>query len=384
MRIARADAIALGVILYVLVALSAIWAPHSFWTSDALFYRASVLEIQGTDEDEALREVWSGPLAEGFRATDSRRAPEDQALADPRWIPHSSEFFERRQFVPLLAAIADPIAGEDGLEAVSVLGFFAFGLLLYALLRTRFDPLPSGLAACLCLVWPPVWWAFMPLTESWGLALVTLGMLAAVRVLDGADRRWLWAWAGAVLVLGFTRDLTPVLVLGAAGAWVAVRTPAARTLTITGVLAALPAPLLGGAALREQLAYGFSGNRVPADDSWGFVLGEYFGRAGETLGAAAEGLVTSGPRFIEQWGPLWPWTLPLLAGLAVVVVVRSARSGDAFPSLLRGGLLGALAVMALNPVFNQFRYQLVLLPLAAAGLALLVDTARSRAAAPES
>ena len=364
------DLIAIALIVAGVVVLTAHWAPRSFWSPDALFYEANVLEFRGAAEDEALEEVWTGPLSAPFRADDAARAPGEQLLADGQWVPYTSEFFERRALVPLLAALIEPVAGENSLEVVSIVGVFAFALLLYALLRTRFDPLPSWIGVTACLAWPPLRWAFMPLTEGWGLALMTLSLLAAVLYMDRRAGRWLVVWAIAILLLGFTRDFTPVPVLGAVALVVFRRSPQSWKLAGTAVLASLPAPLLLGGALREQLAYGFSGRTIPDDASWGFVLGEYPGALEDAIRGAGEYLFQARPAFLEEAWPLWPFTLIVIAGLVVLLAARSSSRDDCFLPLLQGGVVGALISMALNPVFNHYRYQLVLLPMAGAGIAV--------------
>jgi hypothetical protein len=256
------------VIVYALFALTVHWAPRSFWSPDALFYQSKVLEFRGASEDEALDEVWSGPLAAAFRAADARRAPGFRALEDPRWIEYSADGFERRLVVPALAAAVSPLAGDESLELVSIVGVFAFALLLYALLRMRFGPLPSAVAVVCCLAWPPMRFAFQPLTESWGLTLVVLALMAGVLFVERGGR-WLWVWVAAILTLGFTRDLTPVPIVAAVTLLVVSPGPRQWKLAISGVIAALPGPLVGGAPLRQSLAYTFSGNRTPDDSSWG-------------------------------------------------------------------------------------------------------------------
>lgn len=376
----RADLAAVAAILALLVALTAFWAPRSFWWPDSFFYRANVLELRGTPERQALDEVWDGHLAAGFRAYDASRPGEQHLLADPRWIPYTSEFFERRIVAPALAAAIEPLAGEDGLEVVSIAGVFAFALLLFALLRGRFAALASAVAVCACLLWPPVRWGFMPLTEGAGLALLALALLAAARYLDHGRRRWLAAGALAVLVLGFTRDLTPVAVLAAVAVLVVHRTPRSLALTGATVAAALPAPLLLGAPLREQLAYGLGGRQVPDDASWGFVLSEYPGQAWTAIESGLDYLFAADPVLLEGAWPLLPFTLLILAGLVALLFARTETPRDHYLTLIRGGLAGAVVAMWLNPFFTHFRYQLVVLPMAAVGIAFAVERLTERLA----
>jgi hypothetical protein len=369
----RADVAALAAIVATTCILAAIWADETFWSPDALFYQQRVLEIRGASEAQAQDEVWGGPLAAGFRAGDARLPLAEQALADPRWIPYSSQFTERRVLVPLIAAAIYPLAGSDSLTWVAFAGCFAIGPLLYWLLRQRLSPLASGGACVLCLLWPPLRWAFMPLTESWGLALAILALVAAVRWMDGKPR-WLAVWIGSLLALSFTRDLTVVPVVAALILAVLWRERRSATLALTGVVAALPAPLAFGASLRETLAYAFSGNRVPGDSSWSFVGSHYLGSLGETLRDDFDYLGQSQPRFLEGHAVL---LLPLavIFAIALVFLLAARRGGrDPWLTVTRASLLGSVAYVLLLPSFSYYRYELALMPGAAAGLALWIST----------
>lgn len=380
----RGDVLALAAVLAVTTVLVVHWAPHSFWSPDALLYQTRVEQIRGASEEEAIAHVWEGPLAAGFRAGDAQRALEDQALADPDWIPYHYDLFGRRLLVPLFAALIDPIAGTDSLEVVAILGVFAFALLLYALVRQRFTPLACGIAVTVCLLWPPMRWAFMPLTESWALALICAALLAALFAVE-RGREWLWVWGAAVLALGFTRDLTPVA-LGAAGLlMLTLRNRRSVELGVIGLLAALVAPLIAGASLRGHASFGFSGSRIAEDSGWGYVIERYFSGVESAFSRNFEYLFDAEPRFLEEGLPLFPMTLPILAGVLMVLLVRSDRS-DVFLPLMRGAMLGGIAYLLLLPGFHALRYELVFLPVAAAGMAAGIDLLRwwARGAARES
>jgi hypothetical protein len=50
-----------------------------------------------------------------------------------------------------------------------------------------------------------------------------------------------------------------------------------------GLAASLPAPLLFGAPLRDQLAYVIDDFAIPKDTSWGYILSLYPGQAARTV-----------------------------------------------------------------------------------------------------
>jgi hypothetical protein len=252
-----------------------------------------------------------------------------------------------------------------------------------------------------------------------GLFSLPLCLLVAIRALD-RRRSWLWIplWAGSVLLLAFTRDAAAIVVAAAVLVALAQRTRRALAVAGTAILAALPAPLLFGAPLRETLAFTFSGNDVPKDASWSFVLHNYWPHVqamlrgdfriydakpismvllgavlllglGETdlratkarrlgiivavgLGTIAalptNSFVYGDPLFVHLTGgfTLNPGTVVLLA---IVPLFLPASSGDTFIRLMRAGATGALAYLFLLPQYTGFRLPLVLLPFAAVGLA---------------
>jgi hypothetical protein len=367
------DALALAAIVAVTALMAAVWGDETFWSPDALFYQQRVLEIRGDSAQEARDEVWNGPLAAGFRAGDSSLPQSAQALADPRWIPYSSQFYERRLLVPLTAAAIYPLAGDESLNWVAFIGCFAIGPLAFLLLRQRFSPLVSGLAVVPLILWPPMRWAFMPLTESWGIALACLCLLAAVLALD-RGRDWLPLWAGAVVALSFTRDMTVVPVAAAVAVAVIHRSEISYRLAGWGALAALAAPLVYGASLQNSLAYLFSGNRVPADSSWGFILDRYPDAVRSMIDQDIDYLGQSVPRFIEgHSGLLLPLAVLFAAGIGFLLAIPLQRRGDPFFTLARGALLGGVAYVLLAPSMTYWRLELALFPAVAVGLAIWFD-----------
>lgn len=373
--LSRGDILAVAGILAVTTTLAVHWVPRTVWTPDSLFYQARVVEIRGASQQQALSEVWNGPLAASLKAADQQRPPGDRVFSDPEWISYSAQLFERRLTVPLMAAAIYPIAGTDSLTVVSVVAFFVFAVLLYVLLHQRLSPLACGIAVSLCLAWPPTRWALLPLTDSWGLAFICLALLAALLAIERGGV-WYWVWGAAVLALAFTRDLTPVPIAAAGVLLLVSRDRRAALLGVIGLAAAVPALLLGGTPLREQLAYSYNDSRIPLDSSWSFVAHHYFSELVDGLRGTGDYLLSTDPRYLSVWLPLLPFTIPIVAGITVIVLARARDPGDAFLPLMRGALIGGLAYYLLLPHFHFLRYELVFLPVAAAGLAAGIDLVR--------
>jgi len=281
------------------------WADEVIWSPDALFYQTRVEQIRGASEQEALDKVWNGPLAAGFRADDSQWARADQALADPRWIRESYDLYARRWTVPALAAAVYPIFGIDSLMAMNIFGTLVFAVALYLLLRLRFDPLASFIGVAAVLAWPDLRWAFLPLSDAWGLAMLTITFLIGVKTLDGRSWSWLAAWVAAILILSVSRELTPIPVLGAAAVAIVYRWRQPAILALTGILATLPAQLLfqGGKSLNWGFAYASAatGSRpTRAGDSCSTITGA---RSKRGPGRAS---TTSSPRIPFTWNRRGP------------------------------------------------------------------------------
>jgi len=373
----RADIVALVLIVCAVAVLALKWADEVIWSPDALFYQARVEQIRGKSEEQALDKVWNGPLSAGFRADDSQRARQDQALADPRWIPESYKLYARRWTVPVLAAAVFPIFGIDSLEAVNILGVLVFAVALFLLLRLRFDPLASFVGVAAVLAWPDLRWAFLPLSDAWGLAMLTITFLIAIRALDRWSARWLVGWIVAILILSVTRELTPIPVLGAAAVALLYRWREPAILAVTGVLATLPAQFLfQGQSLNWGFAYAFSGNRIPSDTSWGFVFDHYWSALETGTRQSVDYLFAANPVYLESAWPLWPFTIPLFIGLIVMLAASSATPGDPYLPFMRGAFLGEVLILLIAPTFQDLRYQYPLLPMSAVGIALLVGLIR--------
>jgi len=199
-------------------------------------------------------------------------------------------------------------------------------------------------------------------------------------------RRWLPLWIAAVLTTTVTRDTTPVLLVAAIVVALSIRSRRAVALAGTGILAALPAPLIFGASLREQIAYTFNSNHIPQDSSWGFIISEYPQHVRDALQGTWSYLTSSDPSYLPGYGGvLIPLAIPLLIGIAIVLSVRFPPPRDPFPILIRGALLGGVAYLLVLPHFSLLRYELVLLPVAGVGIAVGVESLIERLrAAPRS
>ncbi|HME02341.1 MAG TPA: hypothetical protein VKG38_04850, partial [Solirubrobacteraceae bacterium] len=188
------------------------------WNTDALFYQAQTQELRGESRFEALHQVFTSSRADLVNAIERNTPPQLQRIDNPRWVEYSSRFYRRRWTVPLLAAAMTPLAGTSSLEYVSLIGLALIAPLIYVLLRIRFSPSISVVVAVFCELLPPLIALTHPNTDSWGLALLIVALIIALRVLAGG-RKWLPLWAIVILALSFTRDETIVAIT--AVAWLA-------------------------------------------------------------------------------------------------------------------------------------------------------------------
>jgi hypothetical protein len=379
LRDRRADVLALGLIVVAVAALSLKWADEVYWSPDGLFYQTRVEQIRGKSEADALHDVWNGPLAAAFRAEDSTRPPADQALADPDWISESYDLYARRWTAPVLAAAIYPIFGIDSLEAVSIVGVLVFAVALFFLLRLRFDAFSSLVGVAAVLAWPALRRAFLPLSDAWGLAMLTICFLIGIKALDRWSNAWLAAWAAGIFVLSLTRELTPIPVLGAATVAMLYRWREPAILAVTGVLATLPAHVLfHGKSLSWGFAYGYGGNRIPDDSSWGYVIDKYWSAFETGTRQSFEYLFSSNPAGLESAWPLWPLTIPLFIGLILIFAASSSTLGDPYLPFMRGAFAGAVLIVLIAPTFQALRYEFPLLPISAVGVALGLGLIRGR------
>lgn len=333
------------------------------WTPDGLFYQARVLELRGAGHDSAIRDVFQGPLALRARTID----PEH--VGDPAWVAYNEQFYERRQVLPLAGAALDPVAGERSLLYISLAGYVAAVVAVFLLLLLRFRlaiAFPVGIATALLPALTSH--SAYPLTDSWGLALETAALGAAVLTLD-RSARWLPAFAAAVLVLSFTRDSTWIPVLATFWCAYRFRTRSAVTLAATGIAASLPALLLFSVPLRELVAFNVFGHDPAPDASWSTIAANYPDALVEH--------VRGNLGFVRQGA--W-YTGAYLVGGVLLLFALTRRSREALTTLLKAAAVVALLYVVSIPAFSAFRVELVFVPMAAYGLAFAAERVLERRA----
>jgi hypothetical protein len=147
------------------------------------------------------------------------------------------------------------------------------------------------------------------------------------------------------------------------------------TLFATGLAAALPALLLYKAPVRDLLALLVNDSEPSSDTSWSFILRHYPG--------ALVDLVRANVGFLRRGE--WYTALYLVGGvlsLFMLVWRRPAVRTQATTLLSAAAVLGLLYVLA-APVFSAFRLELVFVPMAAYGLALVAELLAARVRASD-
>ena len=124
--------VAVALAAIALLAVSGSLSDPVRWTPDGLFYEARSLELRGVERDAALERVFEGPLGADLRVRDPERS------GDPDWVRYNAQFYERRVTVPAAAAALEPLGGERTILNISVAGYVAAVLALFALLLLRF------------------------------------------------------------------------------------------------------------------------------------------------------------------------------------------------------------------------------------------------------
>jgi hypothetical protein len=347
--------------------------------SDGLFYEVQAKELEGESDDEAMHDVFASEEARETAAIEDEPSGSYRVL-NPAWQRFSAQFYERRWLVPGLAIGVGAVTGEGvptALKTVSMLGYALIGAVLFLLLRRRFSVSVSILAALGCVLLPPMYrWSFGQFVDSWGVLIESLGLLALVVVSD-RGLRWLPLWIGAMLALSITRDAT--MILGLAAVWLAVmqvrdRASARRNAWIlgSGALAALPALLLGGAPVRENLAYILAGYNVPTDMSWSHILSGYPAQLWSTVHGNLTYPLEHGGAGLLLYGVV----AVSLAAIALVAL-RRAR-GDAFWLMAHGAILGCIVLLLVANNPQGYRLELVFVPVIAAGFALALNYGAAR------
>jgi len=380
------------------------WGAQPRWTFDGLFYEAQAREVTGTSAAVAREQVFFGPLG---------RSVPDIRVRDPRHINYAGPFYRRRWVVPALDTALKPLFGIRSLAIVSLLGYLFSGAFVYLLARRRYRAGVAFTAGLATLWFPPLrTWAGYPLTDTMGVATLALALCAAHWALNGRRSRLL-AWGASVLLVAMTRDAAAIVVF--AGVWLALFTRTRRSLALvaTGVVAALPVPVLFGTPLRQELAFTFSRNNVPSDDSWHYILAHYRAhldgliaefpfRTNLPLTALVLGLLAllvTRPSLtirldlirraavaacllvlvlVALHVPLHLRALPepLPAGILLVLALVPLflpSGGDDFVHVARGGAIGAVGYLLLLPDYTALRYPLVILPFAALGVARAIE-----------
>ena len=343
------------------------WGPPTQWDPDGLFYQAQKEETQGKSRATALHDVFDSELASQLKEAEADVPPRLRHVDNPRWVEYSSQFYRRRWAVPLGAAAINPIFGVQSLETLALIGYVATTMLLYLLLRLRFSSFISASVSLATLLLPPMRLiASSPAaTDSCGLALMIAGFICATLALD-RDRRWIAGWIPIVLLLSFTRDLTIVLVLAVACVALVQRTRTAVLLTVTGVLASIPAPLIAGAPLQANLAYVIDEYGVPANSSWSFISSHYPHQLWTVIHADF-----TYPLHFSFPLPMFMELLVILAG-AIALFVISARS-DHFIWMMRAALIGGALTILVSVNYTDWRLELAMLPAIAVGVAMLAE-----------
>ena len=340
--------------------------------SDGLFYEVEKLRIEGHTDAEATRLVFDGAIARQTAAIEDE--PSQPRVLDPAWVEYSKRFYRRRWLVPALAAAVDPIVGHvpgRGLRWASLLGYLFVAPVLFLLLRRRFSPWLSAGLAVACTLAPPVYkWSLGMRVDSWGLQLEALGLLSAVLVKD-LGRRWLALWILAIGALSITRDAETVLLPAVAWLLFIERRDREATHTNlallgTGIAAALPAFLIGGTPVRDNLAYVISGYNIPDHSTWSFVASGYLDQLWRTISTDATYPVDfSAPVAVVLYAGLG------LAIAALVALIARPSRGDPYFSLMKAAIPGCVLLLLLANNPQAYRLELVLVPIAAVGLAVL-------------
>ena len=130
----------------------------------------------------------------------------------------------------------------------------------------------------------------------------------------------------------------------------------------TGVVAALPALVFFTTPVRELLALAVNGSEPSTDTSWGFIARHYPG--------AVLDLVRSNVGFLRRGE--WYTALFLVGGvISLFFLAWRRRPNDQPTTLMTAAAAAGLGYVLAGPVFSAFRLELVFVPMAAYGLALV-------------
>jgi hypothetical protein len=362
---------ALVVFLVALAASLHAWVEPVEWKDpDSLYYQAKALSFRGEDERAALHEAFRSPIASQLLAGEReaiREHPDfDRQYTDPEWIDYTARFFDRRPFVPLLAAGIYPVFELRSVLTVSLVGYLLLALTLFAFLRRRFSPWLSVAVTSICILAPPIRdTSFVPMTDSWGLFLATFALLSAALVYERSER-WLIGWIGALVLLSVTRDDSVVPLIAVGCLLLHQRDRRSLLLVVSGVLSILPAILiLGNTSVKENFSYAFSGFNPPYEESWKFVLHYY----PENLRNLISMDASYGTHLGAATGVLWYLGLAI-ALFGVVLLAKRLWREDVFFRLAAYALPGAALYVLLFGRWSAMRQEIVFVPPLAVALAL--------------
>lgn len=336
------------------------------WLSDSRYYQAQVYEIQGDSQATALHRSFAVTLAHRRRLRPAATTASSEFVQHPlRWIQRAASFYRRRWLVPLLAAAIYPLAGQRALLDVSLLGYLLIGPLLYALLRRRFSSNVSVVAAAMTLLLPPLHiWAGYPLTDSWGVTVEILTVLAGLTALEQGGKHYV-GFAGAMLLLSLTHDGTIVIVVSLAVAAAVRRELRGFAMLATAVAASVPAPLLFGGSLRQELSAVTSGYHT-LTASWGYIARQY--------PHAVWRLLSQDVRWpgVMSYSLFWYCAGLFVVGSVIYLVTR-ASNRDTFFLLAKALIIGGAVSLLLVPNYTELRLELVFVPTVAVSFGLVLS-----------
>jgi hypothetical protein len=257
-----------------------------------------------------------------------------------------------------------PLAGDQALRVIDVVGFLLVAPILFLLCRRQFSMTASALAAVSVGILPMLRnVAVEPMTDTFGLALEASALLVGLVTYE-RGLRWLPLWVATIAVLAFTRDAAVIPIVGVAWLLVLHRSRVAAAMVATGVAAAAPPFILFGGSLRRTLAYTFSGFNPPTRTSWSFILRRF--------PDALTNMVGDQIRYLFHH----PGTALLFAVAAATLYLSRRRS--TYLSFFRAAGLAAVGLAYSIPQNDpDLRLGLVVLPIVVVGVALAIDQLRT-------
>jgi hypothetical protein len=124
--------------------------------------------------------------------------------------------------------------------------------------------------------------------------------------------------------------------------------------------------VLGGTPVRDNLAYVIAGYKIPDDSSWSYVASGYLDQLWRTISTD----LTDPLAFNPVVAAVLYLGLALAAAALVALMLRPSR-GDPYFSLMKAAIPGSILLLLLANNPQAYRLELVLVPMAAVGLAVL-------------